>query len=173
MRRRVDAARETAYDRETGVGELIRKLLRAFQTVVRRLPRADNRDALVIAIRQAAPDVEHDRRVVNLAQQPGIPGRFLREDMRAEVGDALQFRFEIDVFFPARNRLGYFLPDAVNGAQFAGPRTENALRCPENFEQFSQPHRPHFWNHVQRNAGLGVRHAARLARRSNPKGMSF
>ena len=61
-------AREPADDGETGVGELVRKLLRALRAVMARAPRTDHSDGVLIALRQFAPDVEHDRRRMNFAQ---------------------------------------------------------------------------------------------------------
>ena len=65
MRRRVDAARAAAHDGDADVGELIRELARDFDSVMRRLARADHRHGIFVLRGQRAFDVEHDGRIVN------------------------------------------------------------------------------------------------------------
>ena len=88
MRGGIDAARQSANHGEAGVGELIRKLLGRFRSVMRRAPRTDHADGVMIALRQFAPNVKNDGRRVNFAQLSRIKRRFGRDNFRAEIADA-------------------------------------------------------------------------------------
>ena len=72
MRGRVDAARQTADHCQTGVRDLIRKLLRRFGSIVRRPPGADDPDGVIVALLKFTPDVKHDWRRVNFPERPRI-----------------------------------------------------------------------------------------------------
>ena len=124
-----------------------------------RAPRTDDADRVLIALGQFAPDVENDRGIVNLPQHAGIFRRLRRDHGRAEVLDALQLSLQIDLLLPAGDFPGHVLTDALDPAQFALLRFQDAFRRFKNFEQFPQPHRPHHWEHVERDACLGVRHS--------------
>ena len=95
MRRGVDAARATTHDRHAHISELIGQLPRRLQAVMRRQPRANHRDGVFVPGRQPAFDIEHNRRIVNLPQQPGIVGVGRRENVAAVFLDAFQLVAEV------------------------------------------------------------------------------
>ena len=68
MRGGVDAARQPAHHGQPGVGELVGKLLGALEPVVAGFARTDDADGVLIPLRQLAPDVEEDRRIIDLPQ---------------------------------------------------------------------------------------------------------
>ena len=158
MRGGVDPAGEAADHGQTRIGELVGKLLRALRAVVAGAARADDRDGVLIALRQLAPDVEHDRRRMDFAQLARIDGRLRGDDLGAEVADALQLGRQVDCAFPIRDLLGDVVPDAVDRPQLAPLRRQDPLRRFEDLEQLAQTHRPHARDHVERDAGLGAVH---------------
>ena len=62
--------------------------------------RADNPDGMMIAVQKFAPDVEHNRRRMDLAERPGIRRRLLRDNSRTEIADPLKLGGKINRRFP-------------------------------------------------------------------------
>lgn len=165
MRRGIDPTGQTADHGETGVGELIRKLLGRLHPVMSRPSRTDDGNGMLIALGQFAPDVKHDGRRVNLAQLPRVKWRADGDHRCAKLPDAFKLRRQIDNLFPSDNLIRDFIPDSFDSAQFVSSRRENAVGRGKNFQEPAQSHRPHRRKHIQRDAGFGGGHrlAVRLA----------
>ena len=161
MRGGVDSARQTADDSEARIGELIGKFLGGFHPVMRRAPRADDSDGVLIALGQFAPNVEHDRRRMDLAELARIEWRIACDDIRAERANTFEFRRQIHDGFPADNLIRDVVADSFDRAQGISLRRENALGRFKNFEELAQSHRPHCREHVERDAGFGGGHRLR------------
>ena len=65
----VDAARQTADDRQARIGDLIGDLFRAFQSVVGSSSGPDDSDRVMVSRLKFTPDVKYRGRIMNLAQQ--------------------------------------------------------------------------------------------------------
>ena len=122
MRCRVDAPREPTDDGETRIRELVRKLLCALRAVVARAARTDHSNGVLIARRQFAPNVEHDRRRVNFEQLARVIRRLRGNHFRAELPDACQFGGKINRVFPIRDLLRHVVADTLDGPQLAALR---------------------------------------------------
>ena len=149
---RIDTARKSANNGQSGIRQLIRQLFRRFHSVMRGSPRADNSDGVVIALLQFAPDVEHDGRRVDFPQWPRIRWRSLRDYGRSEIAHAFKLCSEIDSGFPRRNLVCNLVTDSFHLAKLAAFCHEDLLRFPENFKQLPQSHGPNSRQHVERNA---------------------
>src|SRR5437899_170420 len=149
---RIDTARKSANNGQSGIRQLIRQLFRRFHSVMRGSPRADNSDGVVIALLQFAPDIEHDGRRVDFPQWPRIRWRFLRDYGRSEIAHAFKLCSEIDGGFPRRNLVCNLVTDSFHLAKLAAFCHEDLLRFPENFKQLPQSHGPNSRQHVERNA---------------------
>ena len=158
MRSGVDSARETADYGQARVGKLIRQFLGRLRAVMRRAPRADNANGVMIALLQFTPNIKHNRRRVNLAQRFRVRGRLLCDHRRAEFADAIELGRKIDNRFPVCDLICNFVSDSFRCSKLAALRGQNSLGFCENFQQFSQPHRPHGRQHVQRDAGFSGVH---------------
>src|SRR3954454_14596022 len=112
---------------------------------------ADHTDGVMIALLKFAPEVEHDRGRMDLAQRSRIRWRLLRNCSRSEIADPLQLRGKIDCRSPARNLIGNFITDAFDLAKLVTFSGEYLLRLLESFEQFAQPHRSDRRQHVERD----------------------
>jgi hypothetical protein len=55
---------------------------------MRRSPRADDGDGVLIALGQFPPDIEHDGRRMDLAELARIKGRFRGDHLRAKFANA-------------------------------------------------------------------------------------
>ena len=64
----IDSAGETTNHGESGVSQLIGKLLGRFVSVMCRASRSDDANGMMIAIGQLTPDIEHDGWRMDLAQ---------------------------------------------------------------------------------------------------------
>src|SRR5260370_24799458 len=109
---------------------------------MRRAPRADDADGVMISMLEFAPDVKHDRRRMNLAHWLRIGWRLLRNDGRTEFANAFQLRRKIDNRFPARNLISDVVTDSFNLAKLIAFGRKNLLRLVKNLQQFAQSHRP-------------------------------
>src|SRR5450631_148782 len=116
--------------------------------------RADNSDGMMIAFGQLTPDVENNRRGVNLAQRFRIGWRVLSDDGRAKFANAFQLRGKIDSRFPIADLLSDFVADSFNSAKFAALCGQYSLRVFENLEQFAQPHWTNSRQHVERDTSF-------------------
>ena len=63
---------------------------------MRRASRADDADSVIIALLEFTPDVEHNRRRMDLAQQRRVRRRLLRNYGRSEIADPLKLRGKIN-----------------------------------------------------------------------------
>ena len=73
MGRRIDSSCEPAVDREAGIGKLVAKLFSRLSGVVAGLAGAHDPDAVpMITLLDRSLNVEHDRRIMDLAKQGGI-----------------------------------------------------------------------------------------------------
>src|SRR5678815_4454959 len=154
----IDAARQTANHGEAGVGELEGKLLRAIEPVMTGLARADDADRAMVAFDERSPNVENNRRIVDLAQIARILGRLARQHVCPKLLDSPQLAREIDLRLPTRNPIGDFRANSVHPPQFRRGRPQHPLGSLEHFDQLAQPHRSEIRDHVERNARLGSGH---------------
>src|SRR6266581_1483668 len=69
MSSRINAASQSADHSQTCVSKLVSQLLGRFRPVMRRASRADDADSVIIAFLEFTPNVEHDRRRMDLAQR--------------------------------------------------------------------------------------------------------
>ena len=72
---------------------------------------------MLVALREFAPHVEHNRWRVDLAQLARIQGRLRRYNRCAEIADALQFRWKIDQRIPIQYLIDDFASDPFDRAQ--------------------------------------------------------
>jgi hypothetical protein len=154
VRGSVDAARETADDGETGIRQLVGKLLRRLAAVMSGAPRTNHSNRVLIPLRQFSPDIQHDRRSMNLPELPRIERRLSRDDFRAKVPNALQLSRKVNLALPARNLLRHLSADSIHCAQSSTTSSKNPFRCLERLQQLAQPHRSHSGHHIQRDAGF-------------------
>ena len=73
---RRDPACQAADNREARISNLVGNLFRAFQSIVRSPPRANDSDRVMVSQLKFAPDVEDSRRIVDLPQQRWVVGVF-------------------------------------------------------------------------------------------------
>jgi hypothetical protein len=131
---------------------------------MRRPPRTNDRDGVLIALSQFAPNIKHDGRGMDLAELARIERRFRGDDLRAKFADALQLRGKIDECLPINDLVGNVVADPLDRAQCIATRDENPLGRFENLQEPAQTHRPHGRKHVQRDAGFGGGHRFRSSR---------
>ena len=67
MSSRINAARQSANHGEPRVSKLVGELFGRFRPVMGGASRADNADGVIITVHEFAPDVEHNRRRMDLA----------------------------------------------------------------------------------------------------------
>ena len=154
MRRRVDAARAAAHHRDPDIRELIAELARRLDAVMRRLPRPDERDAVLILRQQRALHIEHDGRIVNFAEQWRILRVLLCENTAAEILRALQLRGEVDGILPTGNGRGRFLADAMHGKKLLFRCAQDRRRLTEALQKLAHAHGTHALDQVQRHEGF-------------------
>ncbi len=111
-----------------------------------------------VARLEIAPDVKQDRRRGDLAQQRRELRGIVRDDLRAEVRDALKLRREIDMLLPAHDGIGHLRPDALDGPQVRSTGEEDAFRALENLEQPAKARRADAGEHIEGDIGLGGGH---------------
>ena len=102
---RVNPARAAADNRDAQVSELVSQLAGDFDAVMGRHPRADHRHGVLVLGQQLPFHIQHNRRIIDLLQQLRVFRVGLRDDVAAEVSDALQFGAQVDGLLPVRNRL--------------------------------------------------------------------
>src|SRR5207248_10448851 len=100
MSSRINTARQTANHSQPRVSKLIGELLGRFRAVMRGASRTDNADGVMIGIEEFAPDVEHNRRRMNLAERSGIRRPLLRYNRRTSIADPLMLGRKINRGFP-------------------------------------------------------------------------
>jgi hypothetical protein len=154
MRGGVDPARQTADDGEAGIRELVGQFLGRFGSLLGRASRADHAYGFMVARRQLTRHVEDNRRCVNFAKLSGILRRLSRNNLSAELADALKFRRKINYALPTRDLIGDFRTNSFHRTQGRAASGQNPLRSFENLEQLAQPHGSHRRKHVQRDACL-------------------
>ena len=92
----INAASQSADHSQACVSKLVSQLLGRFRPVMRRASRADDADSVIIAFLEFTPDVEHNRRRMDLAQRRRVPRRLLRNYSRSEIADPLKLRRKIN-----------------------------------------------------------------------------
>src|SRR5437762_11481057 len=92
----INAASQSADHSQTCVSKLISQLLGRFRPVMRRASRADDADSVIIAFLEFTPNVEHDRRRMDLAQRRRVRRRLLRNYSRSKIADPPKLRGKIN-----------------------------------------------------------------------------
>src|SRR4029079_1286911 len=96
----VNAACKSANHGQPRISKLVGEFLRGFCPVMCCAPRADNADGMMIASQEFAPDIEHNRGGMDLAERPGIRCRLLRNNSGAEITDAFEVGGENKPWIP-------------------------------------------------------------------------
>src|SRR5262245_40393452 len=100
MSSRVNAARQSANYGEPRVSELVGELLGRFRSVMGGASRPDNADRVMIAVEKFAPDVEHNRRRMDLPEGLRIRRRLLRDDGHTGIADPWKLGGKVNRRFP-------------------------------------------------------------------------
>src|SRR5262249_35542819 len=114
--------------------------------------------------------VENDGRVVDGFEFPRVLRQLPGDDPRAKLLDSAQFFRQIDVALPVGNGLSQLPANAIHGTPFSGFRQEDSFGRGKRFAKLPQPNGPLVWDHVRREAGLGLGHEERSASRLRPAG---
>src|SRR5262249_16100713 len=100
MSSRVNATRQSANHSQSRISKLVRKFLGRFRAVMGGASRAYNSDGVMITVQQFTPDVEHNRRLMDLAKRWGIRRRLLRDNSRTKIADSFYLGGKINRRFP-------------------------------------------------------------------------
>ena len=149
MRGGVDAACTAAHDGHADVAKLVGELAGGLGAVGRHHPGTDQRDGVVVLLRQRALHIEDDGWIVDLLQRRRIQRVVGREHMAAEVGDAFELAREVDACLPTRDRFGDLGPDAGHGLELVPAGAEDGRGVAEVFDQLAQAHRSDVLDHVE------------------------
>ena len=103
---------------------------------------------MTVPLGDSAADVEHNGRVVDLAESGRIFVVLRGDDMGAEVGGFFQFGGRVGVVLPARDVFGQRSGDAVDGGELVVTGEENLFSGAEGVEEASQAHGSHLRDHV-------------------------
>ena len=163
MGRGVDAACTAADDGDAEVGKLVGQLAGSFDAVMRGHARADHGDGVLVLHTQGPFDVEHNRRVVNLAQQLRVFGVGLRHDAAAGIRDALELGSQVDGLLPGGDGLGGVFTDAADLEQLGPGRPQDGRRVAEVLEQLPHADGADVLNQIQRHQGFVGLHARGIA----------
>src|ERR1700751_6139633 len=87
-----------------GICDLIRQPFCAFQSVMSGPPRPDYTQRVVIPFFKTTPDIQYQRRVVNLAKQWRVNRIVLRDDGRAKLPDTLELGWQGQFVLPIQQR---------------------------------------------------------------------
>src|SRR5205085_4921184 len=165
MRSGIYSTSEAADHSEASVSQLIGKFLSRFRSVMGRTARSDDANGVMIALGQLTPDIEHNRRRMDLAQWFRIVRRFRRNYFNPDLANPLQFCREIDQRFPRCDLLRDLRSDALDRSQLISFRAEYAFRRTEYLQQPTHPHWADGWKHVEGNTsfrGIHYRYASKI-----------
>src|SRR3982751_5711932 len=99
----IDAAGTAANDSNADVGELVTELAGDLHSVGGGHAGTHESHGIFVLRQEGAFDVEDDGRIVNLAQQLRVFGIILDDNVAAEIRDAFELGFKVDVLLPTGN----------------------------------------------------------------------
>ena len=159
MRRCVNAAGQSAGHGEAGVSHLIGKFFGAVRRIMGGLASPHDPDGAGVERGGISPDVEHDRWIMNLAQDLRIIRIAPRHHLGPKGFHPLHLTSQVHFGLPCGDVFRNLRPDAGDTPQALRPGLQNRFRRTKRLQQFHHPHRSDAGEHVQRHKGFRFGHA--------------
>src|SRR4051794_33020873 len=142
MCRRINPTRQPAYDREACPSQTARQPFGLRESIMRGMPRSDNRHReLVLRLRLPTPK-QHARRIMDLAKWPWIVAARLSEHIDPMLRRKLKLAFSINFVARRHDLRGCLRPNSVDTLQLAPTRRQDGRRRPKPLEQRFSQQRP-------------------------------
>ncbi len=158
MRGGIDAAGQTAHDREAGLRQLVGQPVGRAQAVAGTFARADKSQRVAVARFNFTAHIQRQRRVVNCFERGGIFVVERRDNADSECSSLFDFRQRINLRTLAQNGIRQFIADSFHHPQIGNFRLEHRLRRSQRINQRPNRHRPDAFDHVQGNIRFAISH---------------
>src|ERR1700747_2180632 len=155
----IDPAGEAAHDGDPGIRDLIRQPFCAFQPVMGGPPRPDYTQCVVIPFFEIPPDIQYQRRIVNLAEQWRVNRIVLRDDGCAKLPDPLELGWQVQFVLPIQQRVDRVPRQPLDAVKFRRLSLQDKLGFAKDLEKLSDPYRSYVRHHIQRNQSFVSGHA--------------
>src|ERR1700678_1628452 len=162
----IDTSGQTAYDRDPRIGYLIREALCALQPVVGGPARTDYAQRVVIPFFDLTPDIQDQRRIINLPEQRGIDRIILRDNGSPKLPNPLELGWQVEFFLPVQQGVDRVPWQPFHPAEFRSFSLQDTLRFSKHLEKLSNPYRSYVRYHIQRNQSFGSSHTIDSRRHS-------
>ncbi len=130
----INSPSQSTHDRHAGIRQLVGNLFGAIVRVVAGLSRPDHTNRVSIPILKIPHDVEHRRRIVNLAQQSGVVRRCQRNHPSSKLLHQPKLASQINVTLPIPKRLGRLRPNALDRLESRRACRKHSARRPKSRE---------------------------------------